>query len=145
MDVKWIAEQLDRPGFSQAGLARALGKDAAAVNRMLKGERLIKANEIAVILDYLQAAPPPGDRAAAFIAGGPGAAGVMPTQTIQRVTDGNGRPDVPVWASAEAGTDGAMVRLVTALPAGVSEREADAGLAGFARLAAPVLPRFIPD
>ena len=36
MDIKWIAEQLDRPGFSQAGLARALGKDAAAVNRMLK-------------------------------------------------------------------------------------------------------------
>jgi EpsI family protein len=42
-------------------------------------------------------------------------------------------------------TDGAMVRLVMALPAGVSEREADDGLAGFARLAAPVLPRFVPD
>mgnify|MGYP003351812716 FL=1 len=46
MDLKWLTEQLERPGYSQAGLARALGKDAAAVNRMLKGTRLIKANEL---------------------------------------------------------------------------------------------------
>jgi phage repressor protein C with HTH and peptisase S24 domain len=104
MDVKWIAEQLERPGFSQAGLARALGKDAAAVNRMLKGERLIKANEIPTILDYLQAVPPASDRAASFAA-----AGGAPAQPIQRLADATNRPDVPVWASAEAGSDGAMV------------------------------------
>jgi phage repressor protein C with HTH and peptisase S24 domain len=103
MDLKWIAEQLQRPGFSQAGLARALGKDAAAVNRMLKGERLIKANEIPVILDYLQAEPLPGDRAAALAA-----SGRMPAIGLQRIADPADRPDVPVWASAEAGSDGAM-------------------------------------
>jgi len=103
MDVKWISDQLDRPGYSQAGLARALGKDAAAVNRMLKGERQIKANEVPVILDYLQVAPPASDRAATALAG------TMPPQPIQRLNDPPGRPDVPVWASAEAGTDGAMV------------------------------------
>ena len=53
MDLKWLAEMLERPGYSQAGLARALGKDAAAVNRMLKGERQIKANELPVITGYL--------------------------------------------------------------------------------------------
>src|SRR5476651_2781333 len=37
---------------NQEGLARALGKDAAAVNRMLKCERQIKANELPVILGY---------------------------------------------------------------------------------------------
>jgi phage repressor protein C with HTH and peptisase S24 domain len=104
MDLKWIAELLDRPGFSQAGLARALGKDAAAVNRMLKGDRLIKAHEIPVILDYLQTEPQPGDRAAAFAV-----SGRMPATQMRRLVDGNGRPEVPVWASAEAGNDGAMV------------------------------------
>jgi phage repressor protein C with HTH and peptisase S24 domain len=105
MDLKWIAEMLDRPGYSQAGLARALGKDAAAVNRMLKGERQIKANEVPVIVDYLQVMPPASDRAATLAAAGsPG-----PVQSIQRMPEPGGRPDVPVWASAEAGQDGAMV------------------------------------
>jgi phage repressor protein C with HTH and peptisase S24 domain len=108
MDLKWIAEQLDRPGFSQAGLARALGKDAAAVNRMLKGERQIKANEVPVILDYLQAVPPASDRVATLAAAS-SASALAPAQPIQRLAEPNGRPDVPVWASAEAGQDGAMV------------------------------------
>ncbi|MBS0521859.1 MAG: helix-turn-helix transcriptional regulator [Proteobacteria bacterium] len=108
MDLKWIAEMLERPGFSQAGLARALGKDAAAVNRMLKGDRQIKANEVPVILDYLQAAPPPTDRVATLAAQAVGHR-PAPAAQIQRVAEGNARPDVPVWASAEAGQDGAMV------------------------------------
>jgi phage repressor protein C with HTH and peptisase S24 domain len=105
MDLKWIAEMLDRPGYSQAGLARALGKDAAAVNRMLKGERQIKANEVPVIVDYLQVMPPASDRAATLAAAG----SPMPSQSIQRLPETGARPDVPVWASAEAGQDGAMV------------------------------------
>lgn len=95
MDLKWLAEMLDRPGYSQAGLARALGKDAAAVNRMLKGERQIKANELPVITGYLKTAPPgnPEDGYA---------------QPIRPVHAGE-RADVPVWASAEAGSDGAIL------------------------------------
>ena len=102
MDLKWLAEQLDRPGYSQAGLARAMGKDAAAINRMLKGERQIKANELPLILGYLDTAPPGGipgmeDRP-------------VLSQQIQRLPPlGEGPADVPVWASAEAGSDGAMV------------------------------------
>jgi phage repressor protein C with HTH and peptisase S24 domain len=57
MDLKWLAEQLDRPGYSQAGLARALGRDPASVSRMLKGERQIKANELPLIERYLDATP----------------------------------------------------------------------------------------
>ena len=96
MDIKWIAEQLDRQGYSQAGLARALGKDAAAVNRMLKGERLIKANELPVILGYLKATPP-DDGSGLY------------SQMIQAIPHSGERPDVPVWASAEAGSDGAIL------------------------------------
>src|SRR5690349_19729762 len=108
MDLKWIAEMLERPGYSQAGLARALGKDAAAVNRMLKGERQIKANEVPVIVDYLQVMPPASDRAATLAAASSPAA-LGHAQPIQRLPEPGGRPDVPVWASAEAGQDGAMV------------------------------------
>lgn len=96
MDIKWIAEQLDRPGYSQAGLARALGKDAAAVNRMLKGERQIKANEVPIIVGYLGTLPPDSD-SQGF---------AMPVLPLPA---SDGRPDVPVWASAEAGQAGAMV------------------------------------
>ena len=96
MDLKWLAEQLDRPGFNQAGLARALGKDPAAVNRMLKGERQIKVNELPAILGYLQAVPPGSDSS-----GYP--------QPLQPLPTPDGKPDVPVWASAEAGQAGAMV------------------------------------
>jgi len=42
-------------------------------------------------------------------------------------------------------TDGAMVRLMTPLTAGSAESTGDGRLLSFARLAAPVLPRFIPD
>ena len=96
MDLKWLAEQLDRPGYSQAGLARALGKDAAAVNRMLKGDRQIKANELPVIAAYLNSTPPGTDEQGYPL-------------SIRAVQQGGDRADVAVWASAEAGADGAMV------------------------------------
>src|SRR5207253_4493927 len=91
VDLKWLSEMLDRPGFSQAGLARALGKDAAAVNRMLKGDRQIKANEVPVILEYLNEPPE------------------IPLSQRIKLLPPPGEATVPVWASAEAGSDGAMV------------------------------------
>jgi exosortase D (VPLPA-CTERM-specific) len=42
-------------------------------------------------------------------------------------------------------TDGAMVRLVTPLPVGMSEADADRRLADFAARIAPELPRFVPN
>ena len=96
MDLKWLAEQLERPGYSQAGLARALGKDAAAVNRMLKGDRQIKANELPVIAQYLNSTPPGTDEQGYPL-------------SIRSIQAGGDRADVAVWASAEAGADGAMV------------------------------------
>jgi EpsI family protein len=42
-------------------------------------------------------------------------------------------------------TDGALVRLVTAVPAGAGEAQADRELTEFAALIAPELPRFIPN
>ncbi|MFO1157388.1 MAG: S24 family peptidase [Reyranellaceae bacterium] len=53
MDPKWLKDMLGRPGYSQAGLAAALGRNPSAINRMVRGERQIKANELPVILRYL--------------------------------------------------------------------------------------------
>lgn len=54
MDLKWLREQLERPGFSQRGLAKALGLDPAAVTRLLQGRRKISVDELPIINAYLQ-------------------------------------------------------------------------------------------
>lgn len=68
MDIKWLAEQLERPGLSQAGLAKALGKSPSAISRILSGERQLKAAEVPVILRYVGAptAPPSDDDLLAY-------------------------------------------------------------------------------
>lgn len=60
MDIAvWIAEALDRnPRKTQAGLARALGRDASSVSRLLKGKRQVKANELSKIIAYIGENPP---------------------------------------------------------------------------------------
>jgi phage repressor protein C with HTH and peptisase S24 domain len=56
MDAEWIRQRLDAiPGKTQAGLARALGLDPAAVTRILQGKRHIKAYEIPAIEAYFDA------------------------------------------------------------------------------------------
>lgn len=71
MDPKWLKGMLGRPGYSQAGLAAALGRNPSAINRMVQGERHIRASEVPLILKYLgepsgggapDAAPPPNAR-----------------------------------------------------------------------------------
>jgi len=56
--VAWIRRGLAKPGMSQRGLAQALGIDPAGVNRLLKGERQLKAAEIAEVARYLGEEPP---------------------------------------------------------------------------------------
>jgi len=55
MDIDWIRKGLMKPGKSQRGLALALGVDASAVNRLLKGTRQLKAAEIEKAQIYLDA------------------------------------------------------------------------------------------
>lgn len=54
MDLAWIRKGLEKPGKTQRGLAAALGVDPAAVNRLLKGERQLKAAEIEKARSYLE-------------------------------------------------------------------------------------------
>lgn len=53
MNISKLKEMLDRPGYSQAELARALGRNPAAITRMLQGKRAIKADELPIIARYL--------------------------------------------------------------------------------------------
>ncbi len=60
MNVEWIRDGLRNPKKTQSGLAKALGLAPPAVPRILRGERHIKADEVAVIARYLEVEPPQG-------------------------------------------------------------------------------------
>jgi len=49
-----IRRGLNKPGKTQRDLAKAMGIDATGVNRMLKGQRKIKADELSAIYAYLE-------------------------------------------------------------------------------------------
>ena len=53
LDAKMIVRALERTGKSKGGLARAMGARPGAVSEILSGIRLIKAAEIAPIMEYL--------------------------------------------------------------------------------------------
>ena len=54
LDVRMIERGLQKPGKTKGGLATAMGVRPGAVSEILSGIRLIKASEIAPIMDYLQ-------------------------------------------------------------------------------------------
>ena len=54
LDVKMVVRALDRTGKSKGGLAEAMGVRPGAVSEILSGIRLIKASEIAPIVEYLE-------------------------------------------------------------------------------------------
>jgi len=58
MFIEWIRKGLEQPGKTQAGLARALGVDASAVSKLLRGVRKLDADEIAPAAAYLGIPPP---------------------------------------------------------------------------------------
>ena len=54
LDVAMIERGLEKPGKTKGGLARAMGVRPGAVSEVLSGLRLIKAAEVALIMDYLE-------------------------------------------------------------------------------------------
>ena len=54
LDVKMVVAALDRTGKSKGGLAEAMGVRPGAVSEILSGIRLIKASEIAPIVEYFE-------------------------------------------------------------------------------------------
>jgi len=58
MDMKWIVDGLKKPGKTQAGIAKAMRRSPSMVTAMLKGQRELKARDIAGIARYLEVDPP---------------------------------------------------------------------------------------
>ena len=54
LDIRLIERGLEKPGKTKGGLATAMGVRPGAVSEILSGIRLIKAAEIAPIVDYLE-------------------------------------------------------------------------------------------
>src|ERR1700709_1258129 len=54
LDIRLIERGLHKPGKAKGGLADAMDVRPGAVSEILSGVRLIKASEIAAIIDYLE-------------------------------------------------------------------------------------------
>jgi repressor LexA len=54
VDIRMIERGLQKPGKTKGGLAAAMGVRPGAVSEILADTRLIKASEIAPIIDYLE-------------------------------------------------------------------------------------------
>jgi repressor LexA len=54
LDIKMIERGLAKPGKTKGGLAAAMGVRPGAVSEILSEARLIKASELAPIIDYLE-------------------------------------------------------------------------------------------
>ena len=58
MTVDWIREGLRQTRKTRSGLAKALGRSPSAVTDLLNGTRRLRAEEIAIAVEYLGVEPP---------------------------------------------------------------------------------------
>jgi repressor LexA len=94
LDIAMIERALERTGKSKGGLARAMGVRAGAVSEILGGQRLIKASEIAPIMEYLGLNSVP-------IMGRVGAGATIEPEVEQVPPEGLGDVELPFPISGE--------------------------------------------
>jgi repressor LexA len=94
LDIAMIERGLEKPGKTKGGLARAMGVRPGAVSEILSGLRLIKASEIAPILQYLELNSVP-------IMGRVGAGAVIQPEIEQMPPEGLGEVELPFPISEE--------------------------------------------
>ncbi len=88
LDIKMIVRGLEKPGKTKGGLATAMGVRAGAVSEILAETRLIKATEIAHIIDYLELNSVP-------IMGRVGAGAIIEPEHEQVPPEGLGAVELP--------------------------------------------------
>ncbi len=88
LNAKMIERGLEKPGKTKGGLATAMGVRPGAVSEILADIRLIKASEIAPIIDYLELNSVP-------IMGRVGAGAVIEPEHEQIPPEGLGSVDLP--------------------------------------------------
>lgn len=118
--MEWLKAFLKAADKKPADLARALDIPRSRVSEMMKGDRRLQPDEVAPtaelvgvsttrIVALMSGLPDPGDPATAAPRSAENTSSDGQTFHPQPLRDAEGRPDVPVWASAEAGADGAMI------------------------------------
>src|ERR1700752_3177860 len=95
LDAEIIERGLQKTGKSKGGLARAMGVRAGAVSEILGGQRLIKASEVEIIMEYLELNYVP-------IMGRIGAGAVIEPEYEQVPPEGLGEIELPFPISGEA-------------------------------------------
>src|SRR3984957_4718370 len=88
LDIRMIERGLAKPGKTKGGLAAAMGVRPGAVSEILADARLIKASEIAPIIDYLELNSVP-------IMGRAGAGGNIEPEPEQVPPEGLGNVELP--------------------------------------------------
>lgn len=58
---KWVIDNLEKPGKSQTGLAKALGLHPSAINKVVSGKRQLKSHEVAGAATYFGESAPGGE------------------------------------------------------------------------------------
>src|SRR6267154_5865319 len=94
LDIARIERGREKPGKTKGGLARAMGVRPGAVSEILSGLRLIKASEIAPIIEYLELNSVP-------IMGRVGAGAVIQPESEQMPPEGLGEVELPFPISEE--------------------------------------------
>jgi repressor LexA len=94
LDIAMIERGLEKPGKTKGGLARAMGVRPGAVSEILSGLRLIKASEIAPIMEYLELNSVP-------IMGRVGAGALIEPESEQIPPEGLGEVELPFLISEE--------------------------------------------
>src|SRR5579871_7024579 len=94
LDAATIERALERTGKSKGGLARAMGVRPGAISEILSGIRLIKASEVAPIMEYLGLNAVP-------IMGRVGAGATIEPENEQVPPEGLGDVELPFPISGE--------------------------------------------
>jgi repressor LexA len=94
LDIRLIERGLEKPGKTKGGLATAMGVRPGAVSEILSGLRLIKAAEIADIINYLELNSVP-------IMGRVGAGAAIEPEHEQVPPEGLGEVELPFPISEE--------------------------------------------
>jgi repressor LexA len=94
LDAKMIIRALERTGKSKGGLAKVMGARPGAVSEILSGIRLIKASEIAPMMEYLGLNAVP-------IMGRVGAGAVIEPDNEQVPPEGLGEIELPFPIEAD--------------------------------------------
>src|SRR5438477_6743677 len=89
-------------GMDQVQLAAAFGITKSAVNQWESGKNVPDQRKLAKLVEILELDP-------AVAVGLPSRAGETPRVAYSRELPPDSRPDIPVWASAQAGQDGALI------------------------------------